>query len=193
MLPQHWCCDLLADPELKKCMDTFDHELLNTQKVGIFTQKVGIFTHGYIKTSMHFYLIKFLYRENTHNIQTVHCYRITMPEGYLNPLLNFSKKNFFLKQNQMKWLTRYFSLSTNCDLTNLFLFLDLRFPITKNQGALGQMCLRSLFGSLLCFHSSALGKAEDGVLYVARKSDFHLPLSHLCPEHLGSWLRTSKP
>ena len=71
MLPQHWCWDLLADPELKKCMDTSDHELLNTQKVGILIQKVGIFTHGYIKTSMHFYLIKFLYRENTHNIQTV--------------------------------------------------------------------------------------------------------------------------
>lgn len=61
----------------------------------------------------------------------------------------------------MKWLTRYFPSSTSCDLINLFLSLDLRFPITKIQGALGQMCLRSLFGSLLCFHSSALGKGED--------------------------------
>ena len=86
----------------------------------------------------------------------------------------------------MKWLTRYFPSSTSCDLINLFLSLDLRFPITKIQGALGQMCLRSLFGSLLCFHSSALGKGEDWVLYVARKSDFYLPLSDLCPKHLGS-------
>lgn len=91
---------------------------------------------------------------NTHNIQTVHCYRITMPEGYLNSLLNFSQ-NKNLKQNQMKWFTCYFSLSTSYDLISLFLSLDLRFPITKNQGALGQMHLQSLFRSLVCFHSIA--------------------------------------
>lgn len=51
---------MLADPELKKCMDTSDHKLLNPQKVGILTQKVGIFTHGYFKASLHFYLIKFV-------------------------------------------------------------------------------------------------------------------------------------
>lgn len=51
---------MLADPELKKCMDTSDHKLLNPQKVGILTQKVGILTHGYFKASLHFYLIKFV-------------------------------------------------------------------------------------------------------------------------------------
>lgn len=61
----------------------------------------------------------------------------------------------------MKWFTHYFSLSTSCDLIKLFLSRNLRFPVTKNRGALGQMHLKSLFGSLVCFYSSAPGKAED--------------------------------